>query len=179
MSRATAASGVPTLAKRASRALEIAMTTLIAWAFGLVSAGVLLYVASGLWRGDYAVGTPLSAADPVMVSVGGVSREFPWGLTFVGKLGAAGAAGEAAIVMVALGMSMMFASNPRRLGLIALAFWAGLWAADGAILVGRTWNGAGFNAAVPVIAGAAALVLVFGCMIHRMFLLWRMRMVMM
>ena len=170
---------MPSIAKRASRTLEVLMTTLVAWMFGLVSAGVLVYVASGLWRGDYAVATPLSAADPALTAAGSVDLQHPWGLTFVGKAGAAMAAGQAALVMVALGLSMMFAGNPRRLGLMLLAGWSGLWAVDGAILIANTWNGGGFGAAMPVIAGAAALFIVFGCMVHRFMLLWRMRVVMM
>ena len=179
MSRAPAAStGYPGLAQRASRTLEIALTTIAAWAFGLATAGVLLYLASGLWRGDYQAATPLSAADPAIVAVGGVGEARPWGLTFAGKFGAAGAAFEAAGVMVALGLSMMFSAGPRRLGLMLLASWAGLWAADGLLAVGRTWNGSGFNAALPVLAAAVALVLLFGCMVHRMRLLWRVRVAM-
>jgi len=179
MSRAPAVSNaVPSLARRASRTLEVAMTTLVAWAFGLLSAGVLLYIASGLWRGDYAVATPMSAADPAIVAAGGVNAAHPWGLTFAGRAGAAMAAGQACLVVVALGLSMMFAGNPRRLGLLLLSLWAGLWAADGATVVAHTWNGAGFGAALPVIAAATAMVIVFGCMIHRMMLLWRMRVVM-
>lgn len=176
MSRAAAASS-GSLAQRASRTFEIALTTVIAWAFGLVSAGVLVYIASGLWRGEYAVATPLSAADPAIVSE--VASARPYGLAFEGRTGAMLAAGEAAMVMVALGLSMMFAGNPRRLGLLAMFAWAGLWAVDGAVVVAHTWTGMGFSAAMPVYAGAGALLIVFGCMVHRMMLLWPMRPVMM
>jgi hypothetical protein len=123
------------------------------------------------------VATPINAADPAVVAPGNVSAALPWGLTFVGKSGAMMAAGQAAMVMVALGMSMMFAGNPRRLGLLLLSLWAGLWAVDGAMVVAKSWSGGG--AAMPVYAAAGALVIVFGCMVHRMMLLWRMRVVMM
>lgn len=178
MSRSSTANPIPNVAQRAVRTLEIGLTTVIAWAFGMATAGVLLYVASGLWRGDFQVATPLSAADPTIVSAGALHAAKPWALTFNGPSGAAIAAGMAAGVMIALGLSMMLSGSPRRLGLLMLTVWAGLWAADGAMLVGSTWNGSGFSAAVPVITGAAAIVLVFGCMIHRMLLLWRVRVVM-
>jgi len=79
--------------------------------------------------------------------------------------------------MVSLGLSMMFSGNWRRLGLLTMLAWSALWAADGAMVVAKSWNGAGFSATMPVFAGAAALVLVMGCMVHRMVLLWKLRVV--
>jgi hypothetical protein len=134
-------SASPTLARRASRTLEVAFTTVVAWAFGVATAGVLLYVASGLYRGNLKVATPLTPADPAIV--GSVSASKPWALTFEGHNGAALAAGMAAMVLVALGLSMMFASNPRRLGLLMLTAWSGVWAADGVLIVGNTGTARG------------------------------------
>ena len=179
MSRSSAAqSSMPNVAQRAVRTLEIGLTTLLAWAFGMATAGTLLFAASGLWRGEYQVATPLSVADPAIIGTGVETSSRPWGLTFEGQFGAAAAAGMAALVMSALGLSMMFSGNPRRLGLMLLAAWSALWAVDGVLLVGTSWTGSGFSASTPVIAGAGALILVFGCMIHRMLLLWRLRVVM-
>jgi hypothetical protein len=161
------------LTKRISRMLEVAVTTLVAWAFGLACAGVLVYIASGLWTGRYETATPLSAADPSIVAAGGVVNARPFGLTFQGKEGGAIAAAYAAGVMIALGMSMMFSGGPRRLGLFLLVAWSGLLAVDAMLVVGSTWTGSWFAAGMPVLAGAAALIVVFGCMVHRALLLWR------
>jgi hypothetical protein len=176
MSRAPAATqSLAKVARRAARTAEIAFTTVVAWAFGLVSAGLLLFAASGLYHGDSSVATPLTAAETLMAAPSGVTEASPWALTFAGKQGAMIAIAEGAGVLIALGLSMMFGSNPRRFGCLLLAFWAGLWAVDAALIVGHSWTGSGFSAPMQFIAAAALLMVVFGCMIHRMTLLWQIR----
>lgn len=156
--------------------MEVAFTTVVAWSFGLATAGLVLYAAGALYRGEAQVATPLMAADAAML--GSLAEAKPLGLTFVGKAGAGIAAAMAVGVLAALGMTMMFSGGPRRMGLLMMVGWSGLWAYSGAAMVAGTWNGMGFNTTPAVLAGAAALVLVCGCMIHRMMLLWRIRMIM-
>ena len=174
MSRASTANvGNPGLVRKMSRTMEIAFTTVVAWLFGLATAGVLIYLASGLWTGRYETATPLNAADPAIVAAGGVMNAKPFALSFVGKSGGALAAVYAAGAMIALGMSMMLSGSPRRLGLFLMVCWSGLWAVDAAMVLAGTWSGSWFAAGMPVVAGAAALIVIFGCMVHRALLLWR------
>ena len=153
--------------------MEVAFTTVVAWLFGLTAAGVLLYVASMLWMGQQQSVTPLNAVDPAITAAGGVISAKPYGLVFAGKGGAGLAAAYAAGSMLALGMSMMLSGSPRRLGLFLMVCWSALWAVDAAMVVAGTWTGTWFAAGMPVVAGAAALIVVLGCMIHRALLLWR------
>ena len=174
MSRAsTAQANGPGLVRKLSRTLEIAFTTLVAWFFCMAAAGALVYVASGLWMQKYESATPLSIVDPAITAAGGVISAKPFGLVFDEKQGAVMAAVYAAGSMLALGMSMMLSGSPRRLGLFLIVVWSGLWAIDAAMVVAGTWTGTWFAAGMPVVAGAAALIVVFGCMIHRALLLWR------
>jgi hypothetical protein len=162
-----------TLTRRVSRTFEVGLTTIVAWTFGLASAAVLFVIASGLLSGKYQFATPLTLADPEWFSAGGVAQAKPWGLTFVGQQGAFLAAGMAVGALIALGLSMMFTSGARRLGLFLTVLWSGLWAVDAALVVANTWSGSWFAAGMPALAGAAALIVIFGLMVHRALLLWR------
>lgn len=169
MSRtATAPSGLGAVGRRFFRTVEIAITTTIAWAFGLATAGLLLYLASGLWTKQYPAATPLTVTHPA-------DPAQPWGLTFVGINGAYQAVGMAAGILIALGMSMMIAQTPRRLGLLAVLAWVGLWVTDAVWMISQTWTGWGWTAGSDKLAATLALFVVFACMFHRAVRLWRVK----
>jgi hypothetical protein len=78
-------------------------------------------------------------------------------------------------VLIALGMSMMVASGPRRLGLLLVLGWAGLWVTDAVVLIARSWTGSWWTAGNDILAGTLALFVVFACMFHRATRLWRIK----
>jgi len=169
MSRtATAPTGLSNVGRRLFRTVEIAITTSIAWVFGLATAAVLLYLASGLWTGQYPSASPLTLTQSTSLAQ-------PWGLSFIGINGAYIAGGMAAGILIALGMSMMIAQTPRRLGLLAALAWSGLWTVDAVMHVSTTWTGAWWSAGNEILAATLALFIIFACMFHRAVRLWRVR----
>ena len=169
MSRAASPSvGVGSLGRRLSRMIEIAFTTTIAWFFGLATAGILVYLAMGLYTGDRIFASPPALLNPD-------DSSHPFGLSFTGMNGAYAAVGMAAGVMVALGMSMMFNSGMRRLGLLALMFWSGLWAYNGVMAVSGGWSGTKWQGDDRMLIAALSLIAVFACMVHRAIRCWRIR----
>jgi len=165
---ATPSLGINGLGRRISRVVEIAITTTIAWLFGLASAALLVYLAIGLYTGDRLFASPLAMLDAN-------DAGHPWGLSFTGMQGAYIAVGMAAGVMAALGMSMMFNGSLRKLGLMALIFWSGMWAVDAVMVVSLGWAAGGWTGDKRLLMIAGGLVVVFGCMVHRAWRVWRVR----
>jgi hypothetical protein len=154
------------IGKRIGAMVELALSTVVCWAFGLTTCAVLLYIASGLWLYQLMTATPLSILDA------GSSQKL-WGLTYTGRPGAFMAIGQAAAVLLALGMSLGNVPRIRRLGLLAVLFWAGLWAAHGVYMVATAWGG--LLSDLRLVAVAGGLLLIFGCAVHRTLCAWRVR----
>jgi hypothetical protein len=169
MSRAPAAH--PSLSSRVSRSFEVGCTTLIAWAFGAATAGVLGYLAYNLWNGSFKFASPLSIAPASMSN--NLEQAKPWGLSFSGQAAPILAVAEAMGVVLALVMSMMFASTPRRLGLVLMIFWSGLWAADAVMILAGSWDHGWWHAPIQFIAATAALFIIVAAMVHRAARMWR------
>jgi len=159
------------LGRKLSRVVEVAITTTIAWAFGLASAAALVYLAMGLYTGDSVFGSPLTLLNPS-------DATHPWGLSFTGMTGGYIAVGMAVGVVVVLGMSMMFNSALRKLGLLGMIFWSGLWAVDAAMIVNQGWAGGKWTGDQRILVAALVLVAVFACMVHRAIRVWRVRVTM-
>ena len=169
MGRAASPSiGINNLGRRVTRVIEIASTTTVAWLFGMASAVLLVYLAMGLYTGDRLFASPMVMLDPQ-------DSAHPWGLSFTGMQGAYIAVGMAAGVMAALAMSMMFNGSLRKLGLLALIFWAGMWSADALMLVKQGWTANGWTGDKRLLMAAGGLLLIFACMIHRAWRVWRVR----
>lgn len=169
MSRATI-SGLA-LHSRVSRTFEIAATTLVGWCFAGATAAALFFDAFKLWHGDLKAATPLSIV-PSAFSAGAGEAQ-PWGLSFAGSQGMALAAAGGVAVLIAMAMTMMFASGPRRLGLMMMVAWAGLWSADAVVIVAKSWNHGWWQVSMPFLAATLALFVVTAAMAHRMSRLWR------
>lgn len=169
MGRAASPSlGLTTLGRRVSRVVGIAITTSVAWLFGLATAVLLIYLAMGLYTGDRIFASPMVMLDPQ-------DSSHPWGLSFTGMQGAYIAVGMAAGVMICLGMSMMFNGSLRKLGLLGLIFWAGLWTADAITLISRGWLNGSWTGDKRLLMIAGGLLLIFACMVHRAWRVWRVR----
>lgn len=169
MGRAASPSmGIGNLGRRISRLLEVAITTSVAWLFGLATAAVLVYLSIDLYTGAAIYSSPLVLLNPD-------DATHLWGLGFTGMNGAYFAVGMAVGVMALLGMSMMFNSNLRRLGLLGLIFWSGMWAVEAVKIVASGWNGASWAGDKRLLMAAGGLVLVFACMLHRAVRVWRVR----
>lgn len=170
MSRApTAGLSIPA---RVTRSFEIACTTIIAWSFGLITAGILLLLAYRVWSGNQPSAlTPLSIA-PAAFSAG-VEQSRPWGLTYAGQNGAALALGEALGVLIALGLSMMFGSAARRLGLLLMIGWSGLWAVNAVIILAGAWSHSWWHVSAHFLGATLALFVILAAMVHRAARLWR------
>lgn len=166
MVRSAAAAKHEGLGRRLAAVVELALSTSVSWAFGLITGAVLLYLASGLWLYQMMTATPLSLIDSG-------STQNLWGLTYTGRAGAFMAFGQAAGVILALGMSVAIVPRVRRIGLLAVLFWSGLWAAHAVYLVATAWGGP--LADLRLLAIAAGLLLIFGCVVHRTSCAWRVR----
>jgi hypothetical protein len=165
---ATPSIGLGSLGRKLSRTVGVAVTTTIAWVFGFATAGVLVYLAMGLYTGESMFASPILLLDPADVSR-------PVGLSFAGMTGAYIAVGMAAGVMLVLAMSMMFNSGMRKLGLLAMVGWSGLWAYNAVLMVIAGWKHGAWTGDQRVLAAALVLVAVVGCMLHRMIRCWRVR----
>ena len=100
MGRAASPSiGISNLGRRVTRLVEVAITTTVAWAFGLASAVLLVYLAMQLYSSKLMFASPMVLLDPADAS-------HPWALSFSGMTGAYIAVGMAAGVMGLLAMSM-------------------------------------------------------------------------
>ncbi|MCC6659540.1 MAG: hypothetical protein IT437_01510 [Phycisphaerales bacterium] len=150
--------------RRVGAVVELALSTVTCWAFGLTTCAVLLYLASGLWLYQITSATPLSILDA------GASQKL-WGLTYSGRGGAFIALGQAAGVLLALGLTLSGTARLRRLGLFAMLFWTGLWAGHAVYLVATAWNGPLSD--LRLVAAAVGLLLIFGCAVHRTSCSWR------
>ncbi len=168
---ATPSIGLGGLSRKVSRVVGVAITTTVAWAFGLATAAVLVYLAMGLYTGESMFASPLILLEPA-------SAAHPIGLSFTGMTGAYQAVGLAAGVMISLGMSMMFNSNLRKLGLLGLLFWSGLWAYDAGLIVMAGWKDGAWTGDRRVLAAALVLIAVLACMMHRTIRVWRVRVTM-
>lgn len=169
MSRAPA--GELSLPSRMTRSFELAGTTLIAWAFGACSAAALGVLAFRLSNGDLKEANPLHLAPAVFGA--GAEGARPWGLEFVGMKGAMLALSEGLAVLIALAMSMMFASGPRRLGLLLMVAWSGLWSADAVMILARSWNHGWWHVSFQFLGATLALFVITAAMAHRVSRLWR------
>jgi hypothetical protein len=168
---ATPSMGLGGLGRKLSRVAEVAVTTTIAWLFGFATAAILVYLAMGLYTGDSIFASPLVVLNPD-------NAAHPWGLSFTGMTGAYIAVGMAAGVMVCLGMSMMFNSGFRKLGLLGMIFWSGMWAFDAIMEAQRGWAGGKWSGDQRMLIAALALVAIFACMVHRAIRCWRVRVTM-
>lgn len=165
---ATPSIGLGSLGRKLSRTVGVAVTTTVAWVFGFATAAVLVYLAMGLYTGESMFATPI-----VLVEPSDASR--PIGLTFEGMTGAYIAVGIAAGVMLALAMSMMFNSGMRKLGLLAMVGWSGLWAYNAGMMVIAGWQDGAWSGDNRVAIAAVLLAAVVACMLHRMIRCWRVR----
>ena len=168
---ATPSLGLGTLGRKVTRTVGVAITTTVAWAFGIATAAILVYLARGLYTGDSIASSPLVLLNPKDASQ-------PVGLSFIGMTGAYAAVGSAVGVMVALGMSMMFNSNLRKLGLMAMVGWAGLWTYNAGTVVMAGFRGGSWSGDSRMLIAGLVLLAVFACMIHRMIRCWRVRVTM-
>lgn len=169
MGRAASPSiGISNLGRRVTRLVEVAITTTVAWLFGLASAVVLVYLAMQLYTNKVMFASPMFLLDPADAS-------HPWGLSFSGMTGSYLAAGMAAGVMVMLAMSMMFNSLPRQLGLLGLIFWSGVWAVGAMEVVKAGWTPNGWNGDKRMLMVAGGLLVAFACAVHRAWRVWRVR----
>jgi hypothetical protein len=168
---ATPSMGIGGIGRKLSRVVEVAITTTIAWIFGLSTAAILVYLAMGLYTGDSSFASPLSLLNPD-------NAAHPWGLSFSSMTGAYIAVGMAAGVMVTLGMSMMFNSGMRKLGLLGMIFWSGLWAFNAIMVAKDGWSGGKWTGDQRMLIAALALVAIFACMVHRAIRVWRIRVTM-
>jgi len=169
MGRAASPSiGITNLGRRVTRLVEVAITTTIAWAFGLASAVILVYLAMQLYTGKMMFASPLVLLDPA-------DAAHPWGLSFSGLTGSYIAVGMAAGVMVLLAMSMMFNGLLRRLGLLGLIFWSGVWTAAAMEVVRTGWTPNGWTGDKRMLMVAGGLLVVFACAVHRTWRVWRVR----
>jgi hypothetical protein len=163
---ASPSAGINNLGNRVSRVIEVAITTAVGWAFGMATAAALVYLAMGLYTGDRLFASPMVLLDPQDAS-------HPWGLSFTGMQGAYIAVGMAVGAMAACGMTMMFSGLFRRLGLLALIFWSGMWAADAVLLLSQNWNTGGATGNKKLLMAAGSLLIIFACMLHRAWRVWR------
>lgn len=169
MGRAASPSiGVTNLGRRVTRLVEVAITTTVAWAFGLASAVVLVYLAMQLYTSKVLFASPMLLMDPA-------DATHPWALSFSGLQGAYVAVGMAAGVMVLLGMSMMFNSPLRRLALLGLIFWSGVWMVGSLQVVKAGWVSGSWTGDKKMLLVAGILLVVFACAIHRAWRVWRVR----
>lgn len=169
MGRAASPSiGISNLGRRMTRIVEVAITTTVAWAFGLASAVVLVYLALQLYTNKVMFASPMLLIDPADAS-------HPWLLSFSGLTGSYLAVGMAAGVMVLLGMSMMFSSPLRQLGLLGLIFWTGVWMVAGLEIVKSGWTAGGWTGDKRMLLVAGGLLVVFACAVHRAWRVWRVR----
>ena len=169
MSRAPAAQ--VSFSSKVSRTFEVACTSMIAWAFAMVSIVSLGLIAFRLASGNIKEASVLTLLPASFVA--GIETAQPWGLTFSGPTGAFIAGGEAMGVLLAVGLSMMFASTPRRLGLLMMLGWAGLWATDAVLILAQTWSHGWWQVSVQFLAATLALFIVVAAMAHRASRLWR------
>jgi len=165
---ATPSIGLGSIGRKVSRTVGVAVTTTVAWAFGFATAGVLVYLAMGLYTGESMFASPIVLIDPADASR-------PVGLSFAGMTGAYVAVGMAAGVMLVLAMSMMFNSGMRKLGLLALVGWSGLWAYNAGMMVIAGWKDGAWAGDKRLLATALVLLAVVACMLHRMIRCWRVR----
>lgn len=161
---ATSAAHGRSVTRRVSAMVELALSTVTCWAFGLTTCAVLLYLASGLWLYQLTSATPLTIVDAS-------SSHKLWGLTYAGRPGAFIALGQAAGVLLALGLTLASVPRLRRLGLFAVLFWTGLWAGHAVYLVATAWGGPLSD--LRLVAIAVGLLLIFGCAVHRAASSWR------
>lgn len=169
MGRAASPSiGITNLGRRVSRLIEVAITTTVAWAFGLATAVVLVYLAMQLYTSKVMFASPMMLMDPADAS-------HPWGLSFSGLTGSYIAVGMAAGVMVLLGMSMMFNSTLRRLALLGLIFWSGVWTFAALEVVKAGWTAGGWTGDKRMLMVAGVLLVVFACAVHRAWRVWKVR----
>ena len=103
-----------------SRALRWAVT-ILAWIFIVGSVAPLIYDLG--W--PPLVGRPEDTY--VFRAVVDGKAYASWGLTFVGQSGHLLRLAEIAAVLIAAGLSILPKDGPRRVGLLALVAWAGLW----------------------------------------------------
>jgi hypothetical protein len=169
MGRAASPSiGITNLGRRVTRLVEVAITTTVAWAFGLATAVALVYLAMHLYTGKMMFASPMVLLDPSDAS-------HPWALSFSGMSGSYAAVGMAAGVMVLLAMSMMFNSLLRQLGLLGLVFWSGVWALAALEIVKAGWTANGWTGDKRMLLVAGGLLVVFACSVHRTWRVWRVR----
>ena len=169
MSRAPAAT--PSFPAKLTRTFEVACTTIIAWAFGAGSAGLLALMAFRFWSGQIKSGSVLSFAPESFTT--GIEQAHPWGLWFSGSGAAFFAAFEAVAVLIGLGMTMMFATQPRRFGLALMVLWSGLWAGDAIVVAAQSWNNGWWHVSMQFGIATFALLVLFAAMLHRAHRLWR------
>jgi len=156
------------IGRKLSRVVEVAITTSIAWVFGFATAACLVYLAMGLYTGENIFASPLNLLNPD-------DGSHPVGLGFTGMTGAYIAVGMAAAVMLTLGMSMMFNSGMRKLGLLGMIGWSGLWAYNAVTVIIAGWQGGTWSGDQRILIAGLALVAIFACMVHRAIRCWRVR----
>lgn len=166
MPQATAAAMA--LPRRLTRSLESLASSFIAWAFALSTAGLLFHLSRALYLGHFPFASPLTLTPHAPDAE-------PWGLSYLGVRGAYCAGGEALCTLLALGMSMTLSAPIRRLGLLALIAWPGLWAADAILLVASTWHNAWWHTQPWILAATVALLIIVAANLHRAMRLWKLR----
>jgi hypothetical protein len=72
----------------------------------------------------------------------------------------------------------MFNSGFRKLGLLGMIFWSGMWAFDAIMEAQRGWAGGKWSGDQRMLIAALALVAIFACMVHRAIRCWRVRVTM-